>query len=152
MRDDAVGHGKLADRHLPFVSGRLQQHHASGCSAPAHIILGGANATAAAGPHFAPGALAGEIAAGGDLLGRYLLPIAFELLGNQLGKAGKRALTHLRACDAHDASIVGLDCDPYVDLGAVIGCAGRRAEAKWKMEPERKPAACSGGTDDELST
>ena len=59
--DDAVGDGELADRHLPLVGGGLQQHDAGGRATAAHIILRGADAAAAAGAHFAPHPLAGEV-------------------------------------------------------------------------------------------
>ena len=79
---------------------------------------------------------------GRNLLGRHLLPIAFELFGDQLGKSGQRALTHFRSCDAHHASIVRLDRNPNIDLGAVIGCGGFRPEAEREMQSECEPAAC----------
>ena len=41
-----------------------------------------------------------------------LLPVAFELLGDELGEAGERALPHLRARDADHAGVVGLDRRP----------------------------------------
>src|SRR6202022_3986550 len=89
--------------------------------AAADIILRGADAAAAAGSHLAPDALAAEILTRGNRLGGDLLPIAFELLGHQLGEAGARALPHLRARDADHAGVVGLDDHPGIDLSAGIG-------------------------------
>ena len=114
MRDDAVRHGHFADRHLPLVGRGLQQHHARGGAALAHVFLRDADAARAAGAHLAPGALAGEIARRRDALGRDFLPVAFELFGDELGEAGERALAHFRARNADDAAVVRLDRDPDV--------------------------------------
>ena len=132
---------KLADRHLPLVGRGLEQHDARGSTAAADVVLRGADAAAAAGPHLAPGALAREIGAGRDLLGRHLLPVALELLGDELGEAGDRALAHLRARDADHAGVVGLDGDPYIDFGAVIGGALRHAAPKpdGRLNPSASP-------------
>src|SRR6266705_625421 len=73
-------------------------------AAAAHIVLRAADAAAAAGRHVAPDALAGEVLAGKDVLGRDLLPVALELLGDELREAGERALRHLRARDADHAA------------------------------------------------
>src|SRR5262245_21147928 len=132
----------------------MQQHDTRGCAAAPDIVLRGANAAAAAGPHFAPGALAREIGAGGDLLRGHLAPVAFELLGDELSQSGDRALAHLRAGDADHAGVVGLDRDPDIDLGAAAGGALRRrfTKAGRQVETEREPAARGGGADDERAT
>ena len=149
--DHAVCHGELADRHRPGLRGGLQQHHARRGPAAADIILRGADAAAAAGSHLAPGALAGEVGAGGDLLGGHLAPIAFELLGDELGEAGERALAHLRARDADHAGVVGPDRHPDIDFRAGVAGALRDgfAEAGRQVETEREAAAGRGGADDE---
>ena len=142
------------DRHLPLVGRRLQQHHARGRAAAADVVLRGADAAAAAGAHLAPDALAREVLAGRDRVGRDLLPVALELLGDELREAGERALAHLRARDADHAGVVGLDDDPGVDLG----CRRRRAlaprpirAARTAVEAEREAAAGGGGADDEAA-
>ena len=151
--DDAVRDLQLADRHLPLVGRGLEQHDARGSTAAADVVLRRADTAAAAGPHLAPGALARKIGAGGDLLGRHLLPVALELLGDELGEAGDRALAHLRTRDADHAGIVGFDGDPYIDFGAVSGGALRhcRAEAQRQVESQCESPACGGGADDEFA-
>ena len=118
MLDDAVGDGELADRHLPFVRRRLQQHRARRRATLAHILVRRANAAAAAGRHVAPDAVAGEVLARRRILPLHLFPVALELLADELGKAGERALAHLRAGDANDHVLVGLDDNPGADLAA----------------------------------
>src|ERR1700716_2649346 len=117
MGDDAVRHAELADRHLPLRGGGLQQHDARGGTATPYIVLRGADAAAAAGSHLPPGALAGEVRPGRDLLGDHLAPVAFEFFGHELSEPGDRSLAHLRAGDADHAGVVRLDGDPYIDLG-----------------------------------
>ena len=89
--------------------------------------------------------LRARLLAGRDLLGRHLLPVALELLGDELGEAGERALAHLGARDADHAGVVGLDRDPDVDLGAGIGGGLRRCaptpNGRWKPSARPPPAA-----------
>src|SRR6185295_1421974 len=120
MRDDAVVHRDLGDRDLPAVGRGLQQHHARGGTAATDVILRGADAARAARAHLAPGALAREVAARADAFGRDLLPVAFELFGDELGETRDRALAHLGTGNADHAGIVGLDRDPDVDLARAI--------------------------------
>ena len=54
-------------------------------------------------PRIAPHALARDVLPGRRILGRDLRPVALELLGDELGEAGERALAHLGARDADDA-------------------------------------------------
>ena len=68
VRDDAVGDFEFADRHLPLVCRRLQQHHASDRAAAAHVVVRRANAAAAASAHFTPHPLARQIGSRGDLV------------------------------------------------------------------------------------
>ena len=143
MRDDAVGYGEFADRDLPLVGRRLQQHHARRGAATADVVLRGADAAAAAGAHLAPGAFAGEIAGGRDAFGRHLAPVALELFGHELGKSGQRSLPHLRARDADHAGIVGLDRDPDVDFGRrrarFAPALHRRRTARSTRARDRRP-------------
>ena len=109
----------------------------------------GADAAAAAGREIAPGALARDALAGRRIFGRDLRPVAFELFGDELGKAGEGALAHLRAGDADDDGVVGPDHDPGVDFGRAVGGADHGRSAEGKIEAERKAAAGGGGADDE---
>src|SRR4029453_10683162 len=83
-----------------------------------HILVRSADAAAAAGRHVAPDAVAGEVLARRRILPLHLFPVALELLADELGEAGERALAHLRAGDADDHVLVGLDDDPGADLAA----------------------------------
>ncbi len=150
VRDDAVRHGHLADRHLPLVGRGLQQHDARRRSAPAHVVLRDADAARAAGAHLAPGALAGEIARRADALGLHLLPVAFELFGDQLGEPGERALAHLGTRDADHAAVVRLDRDPDVDFRCAV--LRQRFADERRLEAEREPAGRERrGADDEFA-
>src|SRR5664280_3114069 len=106
-------------------------------AAAPNIVLRSADTAAAAGAHLAPGAFACEVTAGGDALGRHLLPVALQFLGNELGKARERALPHLRARDADHAGVVGLDHDPDVDFGGGA-LSLRRADAERHLQSERQ--------------
>ena len=139
VRDDAVGYGELADRHIPLVGRRLQQHHARRRAAAADIVLRGADAAAAAGAHLAPGALAREVAARRDAFGRHLAPVALQFFRDELGKAGERALPHLRARDADDAGVVGLDRDPDVDFGRGAPAPALRLTPNGTFNPSARP-------------
>src|SRR5207302_6243100 len=116
----------------------------------ANVVLRTADAAAAAGRHVTPDALAGEVLPGKDVLSRDLLPVALELLGDELRQAGERALPHLRARDADHAGAVGLDDDPGIDLGAGRLCGLGRSEER-ELESEREAAACCGRADDEIA-
>ena len=157
MGDDAVGDGELADRDLPLVGRGLQQHHARRRAAAAHIVLRGADAAAAAGAHFAPHPLAGEVLPRRDAVGRDLLPVALELFGDELGEAGRGALAHLGAGDADHAGVVGLDDDPGIDLDALVlgglrrapkrrhrPACGSRARGRRRRRPWCRPRRCGG--------
>ena len=149
MGDDAVGRGAFRGRHLPFIGGGLDQHHARGGAALAHIILRAADAAAAAGREIAPRALAGDALAGGRKFGRDLRPVAFEFFGDQLGQTGERALAHLRAGDADHDGIIGPDHHPGVDFRRTVGGAHHGGSAERKIEAERQSGARSGGADHE---
>src|SRR5439155_16376184 len=99
--------------------------------AAADVVLRGTDAAAAAGRHLAPDALAREVLARRDRLGRDLLPVALELFGDELGETGARALPHLRARDANHAGVIGLDDHPGVDFDTGVPrgfCFGGRSE------------------------
>ena len=152
MRDDAVRDGHFADRHFPLVRGGLQQHHARGRAAAPDVILRHADAAAAAGAHSPHTRLAREVPAGRGELGRDLLPVALELLGDELRESGQRSLPHLRTRDADHAGVVGPDHDPGVDLGAVAG-ALRQRDADERQIAGRAPGRRRRprGADDEFA-
>ena len=90
---------------------------------------------------------------GVGILGLDLLPVALELLAHQLGEAGQRALAHLRAGDADDDVVVGLDEDPGADLvafGAEHVLRQRVAEP-GHVEAQRQAAAGGRAGDQELA-
>ena len=151
MRDDAAGHADLADRHLPLVGRGLQQHQARGRAAAADVVVRGADAAAAARRHLAPDALAREVLAGRDRLGRDFLPVALELLGDELGEAGARALPHLRARDANHTGVIGLDEHPGVDFDAVAGSLGFGGRSERQADAEDQATARDRRTDDEAA-
>ncbi len=149
MRDHAVGGGAFGRRHLPVIGRRLDQHHARGSAALAHIVLRVADAAAAAGGEIAPDALAGDVLARRRIFGGDLRPVAFEFFGDQLRQPGQRALAHLRARDADDDGVVGPDHDPGIDFRRAVGGADDRGAAEGKIEAEREAGAGRGGADDE---
>jgi hypothetical protein len=151
VANDAVGYGQFTRRHVPLLGRRLQQHHARRRAATADIILRGTDAAAAAGAHFAPGALAGEIARRRDAFGRHLIPVALEFFRDQLCQPGDRSLAHFRARDADHAGIVGLDRDPDVDFGRRRLRLCRR-DAERDIQSQREAAARdSGRADDKIA-
>src|SRR5262249_40357307 len=148
--DDTVSDRQLADRHLPLLGRRLQQHHARGGAAAANIVLRGADTAAAAGRHLAPDAFAGEVLPGRALFGLYFVPIALEFFSDELDEAGDRAWSHVRACDTDHAGVVGFDDDPDVDLGTAIGALRHGGtEARRKIESECESTARGGRADNE---
>ena len=151
MRDDAVGYGEFADRHIPLFGRGLQQHQARRRPAAPDIVLRRADAAAPAGAHLAPGALAGEIAARRDAFGRHLFPVALQFFGDELCEPRQRSLAHLRARDTDHAGVVGLDRNPDVDFGRGA-LRLRRAYTERHVQSEGQTAACDcGGADDELA-
>src|SRR6185369_17494284 len=83
---------------------------------------------------------------GRDALGRDLLPVAFELFGDQLSKTGQRALAHFGARDADDAAVVRLDRDPDVHFRGTA-LRGRLVDDGC-LEAEREAAAGECGCAD----
>src|SRR5262249_46375757 len=115
-----------------------------------NIVLRGADTAAAAGRHLAPDALAGEVSPRRDLFRLYLVPIALELFGDELGEARDRALSHLRARDADHAGVVAVDATPRIDLGPCVRPPRHGGtEARRQIESERESTAHGGGADDE---
>ena len=149
MRDDAFVDGQLRDRHLPLVGCGLLEHLARNRTALTHINVRRADAAAAAGAEVAPRAFAGEALTGSRIFPGDLVPVAFELFGDELAETGQRALAHLRARDADDDGVVGLDHHPGIDLGrGGLGVRVLRA-AEREFEAKRKSATGGCGADDE---
>src|SRR5207247_6291940 len=123
VRDDAVCGRALGGRHLPPVRGGLDQHHACGGSALAHVLVRLPHTAAAAGGELAPGALARNALTRGRILDLDLAPVAVELLGYELCEAGDRALAHLGAHGADEGGVVRADRHPDGDLGRAVGRA-----------------------------
>src|SRR5262249_16413717 len=96
-----------------------------------------------------PHALAREVLSGRDRIGRDFVPVALELLGDELAEAGERALPHLGACDADHRGVVRFDDDPGIDLGFGALCLGG-VDAERHAQAESEPAAHGGG-DDEIA-
>src|SRR4051794_3073987 len=140
MRDNAVGYGELADRYIPLLGCRLQQHQARRRPSTSNVVLRRADPAAAAGAHFAPGALAREVAGRRDSLGRYFIPVTLQFLGHELCKACEGALSHLRTCDANHASVVRLDRNPDVHFGRRT-LRLRAVDAEWNLQSEGETAA-----------
>src|SRR5215471_7635218 len=83
--------------------------------------FGGSTLAAASGAVvIAPYAFSGDVLAGRGIFGRDLRPVAFELLGDELGEPGERALTHLGAGDANDHCVVRADHHPGIDLRRTV--------------------------------
>ena len=84
------------------------------------------------------------------LAGRRIFPVvtfdqsAFELFGDELRKAGERALAHLGARDADDDGFVRLHHHPGVDLRpGQLGGAGLGRERESKVRAQSPPAAAA---------
>ena len=150
VRDHARFGLAFRGRHLPRVGRGRDQHLARRRAALAHVVLGAANAAAAARRHVAPDAVARQVLARRRHLGLDLLPVALELFGHQLGQPGQRALAHLRARDADDDIVVRADEHPGADLVAVRAqhLLRQRAAEPRQMQAERQTAA-GGRTGDE---
>src|SRR5215813_5145252 len=122
----------------------MDQHFTGRCAAFAHIVLRLADAAASGAVVIAPYAFSGDVLAGRGIFGRDLRPVAFELLGDELGKPSERALTHLRAGDANDHRVVRADHHPGVDLGRAVLRADHLRAAERKVEAERQSATHRG--------
>src|SRR5262249_548055 len=82
--------------------------------------------------------------AGRGIFGRDLRPVAFELLGDELGEPGERALTHLGAGNANDHRVVRADHHPGVDLRRAVLRANDPRPAKGNTEREPQPPPHGG--------
>src|SRR6516225_1310428 len=127
MGDDALGHRQLRCRYAPLVGRGLLEHFAGGRAASTHILMRGANPATAASAEIAPHALPRDTLARRGIFPSDLVPIAFELLGDELAQPGDRSLTHLRAHHTDDNSVVGFDNNPGSDLW----CGGLRGRPLW---------------------
>src|SRR5262249_1195100 len=102
--------------------------------------------------HFAPDALARQVLPRRHLFRFNFLPVAFELLGDQLDEPSDGALSHLRPGDADDAGVIWLDEYPGIYFSALIAALRHGgAEAGRQIESQAETTAGGGGTDDELA-
>src|SRR5262249_51196586 len=99
----------------------------------------------------APYEVAREVLAGRRKLGRDLGPVAFQLLGDELGETGHRALPHLGAGDADDDAVIRLDHDPGRQFRRAVRGANDSGAAR-KGRAEREAAAERGSAHDEGTT
>ncbi len=132
--DDAVGGGAFARRHLPVGRGRCDQHLAGHGAALADILVAFTDAAAAAGREILPDAVALQVLARGRILPGDFGPVAIQLFGDELGEAGQRALSHLRARDADHHLVVGMDHHPGVDLLNLRGMGRHEGNGKAQRE------------------
>ena len=142
VRDDAVGYGEFAGRHVPLLGRGLQQHHARRRAATPDIILARCGCRGCRRCPSRPRRACSRDCAPGEMPSVVtLLPVALQFLGHELRKAGERALPHLRARDADHAGIVGFDRDPDVDFGRrSLAPAPRRCRtARSIRAPDRRP-------------
>jgi hypothetical protein len=70
----------------------------------------------------------------------YVVPVAFELLDDELRDTGKRTLPHFVEGTANDDGIVGSDHEPRRYFRRIFYTAGNRNAAEW-IDPDREPAA-----------
>ena len=149
VREHAVGRRHLGDRDLPFVGRGLLEHLARRGAALPHVQVRGADATAAAGREVAPYPLAGDALAGRRIFPGDFRPVGFELLGDQLGETGERALAHLGAGDADDDGVVRADHHPGIDFRRAVLREDDLRAAERNVEADGEPAAGGGCADDE---
>src|SRR5262245_44349012 len=83
--------------------------------------------------------------------GRDLGPVAFQLLGNELGETGHRALPHLGAGNADDDAVIRLDHDPGRHFRRAVRGANDSG-AERNVHAEREAAAERGSAHDEGTT
>ncbi len=134
VRDDAVGRAAFAGRHLPLGRRRRDQHLARHGAALADILMAFADAAAATGREVLPDPVATKVLSRSRIFPGDLVPVATQLLGDELGETGERALPHLGAGDADHHLVVGMDHHPGVDLLDFGGL--RRLEGNGKAERE----------------
>src|SRR5262249_48395329 len=84
-------------------------------------------------------------------LGRDLGPVAFQLLGDELGETGHRALPHLGAGNADDDAVIRLDHDPGRHFRRAVRGANDSG-AERNVHAEREAAAERGSAHDEGTT
>ncbi len=124
---------------LPLLGGGLHQHFASGRASLAQRLPRGADAQAAVSAHHRRAVHrldTGE-------LGADLLPVALQLLGQQLRERGHGALPHLRFVDLEGDGVVSAHLDEGVQLKGAgsLGLASHR-----QLEADEQSAAyCRAG-------
>ena len=136
MGDDPLGSGAVARRHAPGIGRRRDQHLARGGAAFAHVVVGAANAPAAAGGEAFPYLAPGQVGARRGVFGGHAGPVAVQFLGHQLGQARQGALAHFRARDADHHGLVRPHHDPGGDLVRLPGPGQGRAAARAERHAE----------------
>ena len=127
MRNHAVEGLAFRCRHLPLLCGCSDEHAAGSGTRLAQVLLGFANASAAAGGHVFPNLVTLHVLVDIGVLGPHFGPIALQFFGHQHGQAGHRALSQFGAGDADDDTVVGLNHHPMRDLGhSLPTCCQRR--------------------------
>ncbi len=129
MGDHALGRGAVARRHAPGIGRRRHQHLARGGAAFAHVVVGAANAPAAAGGEAFPYLAPGQVGARRGVFGGHAGPVTVQFLGHQLGQARQGALAHFRTRDADHHGLVRPHHDPGGDLVHLPGPGQGRAAA-----------------------
>src|SRR5262249_10458324 len=127
------------------------QHGARGRAGLAHILVRLADGAASGRELSAPYKVAREVLARRRKLGRDLGPVAFQLLGDELGETGHRALPHLGAGDADDDAVIRLDHDPGRHFRRAVRGANDSG-AERNVHAEREAAAERGSAHDEGTT
>jgi hypothetical protein len=137
MRDHAVRCAAFRCGHFPLVGGSRNQHGARNGAGLAYILVRFADGAASGRKLTTPHTVACEVLPGSRKFGRDLQPVAFQLLGHELGEARHRALPHLGAGDADHDAVVRLDHDPGRDLrGALRGANDVGTERELHAEGE----------------
>ena len=122
---------------FPLLRGRLYQHLARSGAGLAQRLPGGANAQAAVGAHHRRAVCRLDA----RKLGADLLPVALQLLGQQLRERRDGALTHLGLVDLEGDRIVGADLHERIQLNRT----GRlRLTLHRQLEADQQPAANRG--------
>ena len=139
--DHPLVHPQLSRADVPLCGGRLQQHDAGSGTTLSHIVLRTADATAAAGRHIAPDALAGQVLCRGHSLGDHLRPVALQFFGHQLRQTGVGSLPHLGPCHPHHAGVVWAHHHPGIDLLSASAGRSRTLGRCGQMKAQRQPAS-----------
>ncbi len=160
VRHLAQGRGAFGGRHVPALGGGCDQPLARAGTGLLDDHAGLAHGAAAAGGEAAIDLVVDDVAVRRSVFGLDEGPVAFELLGENLGQRSEAALAHLGAAVADDDGVVGLDHHPGIDLAGIafaLLAPGADAQARSlgglaKADTERKAAGRGEGGGDEVAT